>query len=153
MNEFVIKIIAAVIGTLGFTLIFNLRLKHIPFALLDGLVAVVVYLFAFDIFSNYFISNILAAFVTAVFADIFARAVKAPSTVFLIPGCIVLVPGGNLYYSMSYLISQKFELAAEQLLLTVEIGIAIGGGIIAASLVRYIFNSFLSLVKSKRKKK
>lgn len=153
MNEVVIKIIASVIGTLGFTLIFNLRLRHIPFALLDGLVAAAVYIVSFASFSNYFISNILAAFAAAVFADIFARAVKAPSTVFLIPGCIVLVPGGNLYYSMSYLISQKFELAAEQLLLTVEIGIAIGGGIIAASLMRYIFNSFISLVKLKTNKK
>ena len=152
MNEAVIKIIAGVIGTLGFTILFNLRIKHIPYAVTCGLIAGVVYFLVFGITDNYFISNISAAFVMGIFAEVFARIAKAPATVFLIPGSILLVPGGSLYYSMSYLISQKFELAGEQLLLTVEVGIAIGGGLIASSLIMYIILHALDFFKERKHK-
>lgn len=153
MNDVYIKIIAGVIGTLGFAIIFNLRLKHIPFAVVCGLVAGVVYFVGFGLTENYFVSNILASFAVALCAGVFAQIAKAPSTVFLIPGCIMLVPGGSLYYSMSHLLTEEYELAGEQLLLTVEIGIAIGGGIIAASLVMYIFKTCISFFKKNSRKK
>ena len=71
-------------------------------------------------------------------AEMFARLSKAPSTIFLLPGCIALVPGGTLYYTMNSLLSKNYSEAFHYFLTTLTVGIAIGGGIIAASLVIYL---------------
>ena len=138
MEDIIIKIIAGTIATLGFAILFRLKPSHWPFAMLDGLFACVCYFAFTELFGGNFLPNLLAAFVASVFADLFARLCKAPSTVFILPGCIALVPGGTLYYAMSNLLSENREVAVEYFLTTLTIGIAIGGGIIAASLVIYL---------------
>lgn len=136
MEEIILKIIAGAIATLGFAILFRLKPSHWPFAVLDGLFACICYFAFTELFGGNFLPNLLAAFVVAAFADLFARICKAPSTVFILPGCIALVPGGTLYYAMSNLLSENRSLALENFLVTLTVGIAIGGGIIAASLLR-----------------
>lgn len=150
MEEIIIKIIAGTIATLGFAILFRLKPSHWSFAMLDGLFACVCF-FAFkELFGGHFLPNLLAAFVASLFADLFARMCKAPSTVFILPGCIALVPGEPLYYAMSNLLSENREVALEYFLTTLTIGIAIGGGIIGASLLRVTIQAISR--KFKRKK-
>ena len=78
------------------------------------------------------------------------RICKTPATVFILPGCIALVPGGTLYYAMSNLLSQNRELALENFLVTLTVGIAIGGGIIASSLLRVTVQAISRKLKSKK---
>ncbi len=147
MIEIIIKIIAGVISTIGFAIIFRVRPKHIPYAAIDGLIACVVYFVSLQIFNNdLFVSNILASFACAGFAEIFARIDKAPSTIFLLPGCIALVPGGSLYQAMRNLMIQDYNEFGSQLVTTLKVGIAIAGGIIAVSIIRY----FLNKIKEKK---
>ncbi len=150
MDEFLIKIIAGTIATLGFAILFRLKPSHWPFAMLDGLFACICYFAFTELFGGNFLPNLLAAFVASVFADLFARICKAPSTVFILPGCIALVPGGSLYYAMSNLLSENRDVAVEYFLTTLTVGIAIGGGIIAASLLRV---AFLALSRKLKRKK
>ena len=141
--DIIFKIIAGVISTIGFAIIFRLRVKHIPLAAIDGLVACVVYFVCLEFISgDLFIANMLAAFATAGFAEICARVGKAPSTIFLLPGCIALVPGGSLYNAMRSLLIKDFNEFGAQLLTTGKVAIAIGGGIIAVSIIRYFLNGF-----------
>ncbi|MBR2875505.1 MAG: threonine/serine exporter family protein [Clostridia bacterium] len=147
--DMIIKIIAGVISTVGFAIIFRLNIKHIPFAAIDGLFACVVYFCCLEFVSDdLFIANMSAAFTAAGLAEIFARIGKAPATVFLLPGCIALVPGGSLYKAMRSLLIQDYNEFAAQLLVTAKVGIAIGGGIIAVSIIRYFLNS----IKNKNSK-
>ena len=82
--DIIIKIIAGVLSTVGFAIIFRLRVKHIPLAALDGLVACVVYFVCLEFISDdLFIANMLASFATAGVAEICARIGKAPATIFL----------------------------------------------------------------------
>lgn len=149
-TDIIIKIIAGVISTIGFAIIFRLRVKHIPLAALDGLVACVVYFICLEFISDdLFIANMLASFATAGVAEICARIGKAPSTIFLLPGCIALVPGGSLYNAMRSLLIKDFNEFGAQLLTTGKVAIAIGGGIIAVSIIRY----FLNKIKSDKNKK
>lgn len=138
MMPYVIKIVSGVISTFGFAIIFRLKPSHWPFATLDGLIACLCYFAFTELIGGYFWPNALAAFFTAFAAEIFARISKAPTTVFLLPGCIALVPGGTLYYTMSNLLSQNYIEAGSYLLITVEVGIAIGAGIIIASILRLV---------------
>ena len=147
-SEIIIKIIAGVISTVGFAIIFRLRVKHIPLAALDGLVACVVYFCCLEFISeDLFIANMLAAFATAGFAEICARIGKAPSTIFLLPGCIALVPGGSLYNAMRGLLLKDYDEFAAQLLVTGKVAIAIGGGIIAVSIIRYFISKLKKTIK------
>lgn len=136
MEDIIIKIVAGTISTLGFAILFRLKPSHWPFAVIDGLFACICYFGFTELFGGHFLPNLLAAFVASLFADVFARICKAPSTVFILPGCIALVPGGTLYFAMSNLLSENREMALEYFLTTLTIGIAIGGGIIGASLIR-----------------
>ena len=149
MEAIVIKIIAGTIATLGFAILFRLKPSHWPFAMIDGLFACICYFGFTELFGGNFLPNVLAAFAASVFADLFARLCKAPSTVFILPGCIALVPGGTLYYAMSNLLSENREMAFEYFLITLTIGIAIGGGIIAASLLRVTIQAISRKLKRK----
>lgn len=150
MEAIILKIIAGAIATLGFAILFRLKPSHWPFAVIDGLFACVCF-FAFkELFGGHFLPNLLAAFVASLFADVFARICKAPSTVFILPGCIALVPGEPLYYAMNNLLSENRAVALEYFLTTLTIGIAIGGGIIAASLLRVAILAISRKIKRKK---
>ena len=150
MEDIIIKIIAGTIATFGFAILFRLKPSHRVFAMIDGLFACICYFAFTELFGGNFLPNLLAAFVASVFADLFARICKAPSTVFILPGCIALVPGGSLYYAMSNLLSENRDVAVEYFLTTLTVGIAIGGGIIAASLLRVVFQAISSKLKRKK---
>ncbi len=150
MEEIIIKIIAGTIATLGFAILFRLKPSHWPFAMIDGLFACICFFAFTELFGGHFLPNLLAAFVASLFADLFAKICKAPSTVFILPGCIALVPGEPLYYAMNNLLSENRAVAVEYFLITLTIGIAIGGGIIGASLLRVTFQAVSR--KFKRKK-
>ena len=148
--DIIMRIIAGVVSTIGFAIIFRLQVKHIPLAAIDGLVACIVYFLCLEFISeDLFIANMLASFATAGFAEICARIGKAPSTIFLLPGCIALVPGGSLYNAMRCLLIKDFDEFGAQLLTTGKVAIAIGGGIIAVSIIRYFLNSF-NMKKNKK---
>ena len=149
MEDIIIKIIAGTIATLGFAILFRLKPSHWPFAMLDGLFACICYFAFTELFGGNFLPNLLAAFAASVFADLFARLCKAPSTVFILPGCIALVPGGTLYYAMSNLLSENRDVAVEYFLITLTVGIGIGGGIIAASLLRVTIQAISRKLKRK----
>jgi len=152
LDEILIKIIAGTISTLGFAILFRLKPSHWPFAMLDGLFACVCYFAFTELFGGNFLPNLLSAFVSSVFAAFFARVCKAPSTVFILPGCIALVPGGTLYYAMSNLLSENRDVAVEYFLTTLTVGIGIGGGIIAASLLRVSFQAISNRLKRNKSK-
>ena len=147
MTDIIIKIIAGTISTFGFAVIFRLKPSQWAFATIDGLVACVAYFFFQEIIGDVFWTNALAAFLVAVFAEIFARVCKAPTTVFVFPGCIALVPGGSLYYSMSNLLSENYSEAFEFLLIAAEVGIAIGAGVIMASVLRLATFKLIGKIK------
>lgn len=52
----------------------------------------------------------LSTIVVATLAEIFARMMKAPATIFLIIGILPLVPGGGMYYTMEALINGNVPL-------------------------------------------
>ncbi len=153
MTPVLLKIISGFISTIGFAILFRLKPFHWIFAGIDGLVACVCYFIFIDIFETAFMPNLLAALACAFCAEIFARIAKAPSTVFLLPGIIALVPGEPLYYSMSNLLNSNYAEAGQYILLTAEIAIAIGGGIIGASILRIIIFKVIDSIKCKIKRK
>jgi len=123
----------AFLGSLGFSLLYNVRGKNVFLAALSGMLGWMVYSFASPRFSNEFLSYFLAAMVVTLSAEAFARWQKAPATTFLIAGIIPLVPGKALFYTMRAAVGAQRGYFLAHGALTLSIALAIAAGIMAAS--------------------
>lgn len=142
MNNLV-EIISASIGTLGFALFFNIKRERLLYASVGGIITWCVYLGAYYFKPDILIANMIAAIFTTVYSEFLARIIKAPTTVLLFPGIIPLVPGGSLYYTMSYLIRGNNEMAKVNGISTLEAASGIAAGIIIVSAIVYHLNQIL----------
>lgn len=135
MHTAIIQLITAFLGTLGFALIFNVGRKFILPATLCGFFACGIYLLCYWVFLwDNLVSNIVAACFCQLYAELFARIMKSPTTVFYIPGIIPLIPGGALYNTMYSVVQKDFEMAKYYGIVTLQtaLGVAIGLSLISA---------------------
>ena len=75
-----------------------------------------------------------SAFAT-LYSEILARIKKAPTTVFLIPSVMPMIPGGGLFYTMSAVISNNTVLFEKYFVTTIETALGISIGIMFMSLI------------------
>lgn len=137
-----IQILAGIVGSIGFALIFNLKKDKLPFIIIGSGIGWFIYLLCFHYTQNIFLSNVAASAFCAASAEVLARWRKAPSTLFLIIHIIPLVPGGSLYYTMRSFVlhdTPSFSLHAQNTLYS-SAGIAVGILIITSFI--YILNSY-----------
>ena len=101
MKEILFQLFTAFVGSLGFSLIFNVSKKHLLPASLGGLLSWGIYLLGVDSFGmSLMMATIVSAACSEVYAEILARVYKCPTTVFYIPAVVPLIPGGSLYNTM-----------------------------------------------------
>ncbi len=94
--------------------IFNIRMKHAPWAICCGFIGY---------FSTYWASKYLefglgtfaGAFAVGIFANLFTRFGKAPATIVLMQGLIVLVPGSKTYIGLNSFVSGEDFVQAEHI--------------------------------------
>ena len=80
-----------------------------------------------------------ATIVVSVLAEVLARVLKAPATIFLIIGIIPLVPGGGLYYTTDYLFNVDYPMFSRVGLQTAASAAAIAvGASLVTSIVRML---------------
>lgn len=144
--EYVIQLLAALVGSFGFSLIFNPGKKILFPSTLGGMLGWAVYLLCEHLGFGVFVSTIIAAAFCQVYAEVFARILKAPATVFYIPSIVPLVPGGSLYYTVFYAATNNMEMFKSYGITTLQVAFGIGVG---ASFVSAIM---LLLKKPKLKK-
>lgn len=140
------EVLYSFIGSLGFAFVFNIRGKKVIFAALGGALSQ----FSFSIFSMFMDSDItqylFATIITAIYAELMARILKAPATIFLVPSIIPLVPGGMMYYSMELCILGKTQEFTNSLLNTIAVAGALAMGILIVSSL----NKFLKVMNRMR---
>ena len=98
----------------------------------------------YDLIYSFGRQEILGYFVgtlfVAVCGEIMARIFKAPSTIFVFPGIIPLVPGIGLYHTMLYIVRAEYDSAADAgaraLLSAAVMAVAIA---ITNLIARYVF--------------
>ena len=96
--------------------------------------------------SSMYVSQVVAVFIgaasVATLSEFWARRAHQPATLFLIPGIIPLVPGGDAYVTMLSFLQGDYVMGLAQLVSTVFLAGAIGGGIIViSSIFRYYIPS------------
>lgn len=139
-----LQIILAFMGSLGFSILFNIKGRKIWYAALGGMLAWGIYLLGGLWLSGEMTQYFAAAIIVTFYSEICARIEKTPATTFLTAAIIPLVPGRALYYTMSYAINNQFGEFADYGSYTVSIAVAIAAGIMVASSLSRVFFALLS---------
>ncbi len=143
MKDMIIQLVTALIGSLGFALLFQLRKGLLAAASIGGIINWGVYLLMAHYVGEGFIACFVAAAVAVIYCEIAARVLKAPVTLFLVPSVVPSVPGGSLFYTMSSIVRQDWTAAKGFGLKTAEFALGIAAGICLAVVVFSIVNSIV----------
>lgn len=97
MVENIKLILVSFTASCGFGIVFHIKKEYLLFAGLGGALTRCCYLFLIEVIDERFIYTLLAAMFASLYAEIMALELKTPSTVFLYPAIIPLIPGGLIY--------------------------------------------------------
>ena len=152
-NEFLIQAITSFIASSAFAVIFKTNKRHLLQVSFAGLMTYVVYYTALYFNSSLFIAALLSTCVASLFGEICARISHAPAIIFIIAGIIPIVPGGDAYYSIKYLMEGNRALALQKLASTGQVALGIASGIVFLSILIGIYTDFVSKRKKQKNKK
>lgn len=134
MNPF-LQILMGALGTLGFNLLFHIRGKKLVFATLGGVISWSVFLSLEPLLPGETIRYFLSAATITVYGELMARWRKTPTTTFLVPSIIPLIPGSALYYTMNYALNKQWTVFLHQAFYTLQLALALAVGIISVTTV------------------
>ena len=127
------QVIMAMLGSVGFGILFNLRGRRLMLAGLGGMLSWIIYLIFYRIIGHEVASYGLATVLTTLYSQAMARVVKSPATLFLVPSVVPMLPGGYLYYSMLYAVSGDWDNFLAEGVLTLSTAAAIAVGMMVGS--------------------
>jgi len=129
------EFIYAFLCTVGFSVLFNIPRRLMVYSGFCGAIGWIVYSLVSNNLNSLITATFLGALVVGISGEIFARRLKKPATVFVIPGIIPLVPGYGLYYSMLKIIEKNYEEAISVGFEAILVAIAIASAVIIATSV------------------
>ena len=132
MNGF-IQVLTGALGSFGFGILFNLRGRKLLITTAGGFISWAVFLLLETWIPGEPARYFLSMTAISVYAEIFARVEKAPTTTFLVPCVIPLIPGSALYYTMNYALNEQWDLFVQKAFYTLELALALALGIIAVT--------------------
>ena len=149
MSQDVMSVIAAFFGSLGFSIIYNIRGRRLWIPSIGGAFFWAVYLVFLHFVDNEYMGFFVVAILIMIYSEIWARLLKTPATTILMPTVIPLIPGGSLYYAMDAALrhdAAAFILKAQQ---AIGLAIALAAGIMIVTSLR---RPVEALVRALRKK-
>lgn len=136
MTRELIQTLAGTVGAVGFAMLFNVHGKKLWLIAGGSVLSWCCFLLCRE--AGTFYAFFCATCAATLIGEVLARAAKGPVLLFLVPMLIPLIPGSDLYYTMSHLLSGSEELFLYHAkLLLMEAG-AIALGIICAAAVAKI---------------
>ena len=129
MREIILQLVTAFSCSLGFAIVFKVRVGLLIPASIGATLSWAIYLAGMHFQKGLFVSCLLAAVMATIYAEVQARVWKAPATLFLVPSLIPLIPGSTLYYTMSSIVRGEWEAARDYGGRTIQYALAIAAGI------------------------
>ena len=124
IGTLVAQFFLAAAGTLSFAILFACPRRLLPYCALVGGVGWLVYELAVLLGADSTTASLLT-----LLTRVLAILLKAPVTVFLLPGIFPLVPGAGIYYTAYYFIQSNNALALSNGISTFKIAVALATGI------------------------
>ena len=140
MMESILQVLMGYLGSLGFNILFNIRGRKLLIASLGGAISWGVYLLLEPVLPGEPIRFFLSAAAVTVYGEVFARLEKTPTTTFLVPSVIPLIPGGSLYYTMNYALNKQWAEFSQRGFYTLQLALALAVGIIAVTTLVRLLN-------------
>ena len=144
-------IISSLVGTIGFAFMFRISPKKLWITGLCGVATYILYEAVLRIAASPLIAALVSSIFLAIFSEILARTFKTPTNIFLFTGCIPIVPGGALYYTMYNMLSLNLDKAFEHLKVMGQIVFGIALGLSLASVGFGLTLEFIDFIKKKKK--
>lgn len=142
LSKLILMFVVSVASTIGYAVPVEAPKRSlIPSALSSGF-AYLIYLKIIDLEGSAFFAAFVAALIMGILSEFFSRRYKMPATIFVLPQLITLVPGGGMYYTMSYLIQDNMEFFVREGANTFSIAVALSLGIVASSLFSRSLRAF-----------
>lgn len=107
--EYIIEFSLCFGAVAAFTVLINSPKNTAFVSSLIGASAYILYRFMFVSTKKEILAYFIAAFSVAIASELLARMYKCPSTIFIFPGIIPLVPGVGLYNSMLALVRNEHD--------------------------------------------
>lgn len=134
-----IEILAAFFGTLGFGFLFNIRGAKLWWAAAGGMLAWSLFLALEPVVHSEVVRYFIVSLCSTFGAEVMARVLKTPASTFCIIWLLPLVPGGALYYTMTYGLAGETALFTEKAVYTIELAVALSLGIVlVTTAARYL---------------
>lgn len=147
MNPF-LQILMGTLGTLGFNISFNIRGKKLVFATLGGTISWAVFLALEPLWPGEALRYFIATATITVYGELLARVMKTPTTTFLVPSIIPLIPGSALYYTMNYALNKQWQQFAHQAFYTLQLALSLAVGIIAVTTAVRLITALTRRIRS-----
>lgn len=144
-----LEILTSILGTIGFSIFLKVSKQKIIFAVIGGAISTVIYYFMTHGGFTTFTATLSAMIAICVYSEVLARIIKTPASVILIPSTIPLLPGGNLYYTLSYIINYDSEQFRYYFKETISAGLGIAlGAVIVSIIITFITGAVRQIKKT-----
>ena len=150
MSNLLMEFAFAFLGTFGFTIIFNVPVRHMSVAAIIGGLGWITYHAAVSADITIPISCFLGACMVGLTSDIASRLCKEAATIFVIPGVLPLVPGAGTYYTMLAIVEGNLEEAAATGVQTLAMAGAIALGLLVTGTIIQIARAAASHITKEK---
>ena len=148
MNE-IIQILSGTVGVFGFAVLFNIRGKRMAATVALGSLSWTIFVLLGSFISGEAVKYFIVALVISLLAEVLARALKTPTTTFIITALVPLIPGGSLYYTMAYAFESNLERFVSKAVHTLSLAAALALGIIVAATLTRLYFKIVMHIKRK----
>ncbi|MFZ5987060.1 MAG: threonine/serine exporter family protein [Bacillota bacterium] len=133
------EIILAFIGSICPGILYNVEKRNLVWIGLCGMSGWITYSRFYALTGELAFSTFLGAVAVGIYSESLARLLRAPTTIFSIPGIFPLVPGITAYSVIQYITERRLYEAASKGIEAVSSAGAIAFGILLTSAVFRIF--------------
>jgi len=131
----VLKIMAVLLISVSVGILYRIPRKLLVYVSIVGIVAWLIMYNTMRLGGTEILADFLASIAVGVMAEILARILKKPATIFIIPGFIPLVPGGDAYITMLHMVEGHYIDGVAKGMQTILTGGAIAFGIFVSSTI------------------
>lgn len=144
--EFLHQAIYSLLFSVGFGIVYRIRGKALLVSSIGGMLSWMACLF-FQHFVGLVMANFFAALVFSTYAELSARLLKKPASLFLVIALFPLVPGTGIYATMQALVRADYTSAQASGMETLSIAGALALGIVIVSSFARIVTQSLQACK------
>jgi uncharacterized membrane protein YjjB (DUF3815 family) len=134
--------LAAFIGCIGFSILFNIPFPGALLCALGGLLAWAVYAIALRFSGSEIIGYFWGAVFASAYSEIMARIRKYPAISYLVVAIFPLIPGAGVYFTMNYAVRGDMAMFASQGMYTAAIAGLMAVGILLVSTSVRLYNTW-----------